>query len=398
MKSVPQDIRELQRLVNTGKLFAVQDWIKEGRAVKPPAPGGRSKSVLVTAAETGFHSMVEVLLRVGGWTAKELGQALEVARSLKHFEVAAILATQGAAPITLDFEESCENLDLFMMERHLRDGIDPNQGNVFASVLISKKARPLLGFYRQFRSEFPALDDQAALALSYAVQYRQLRWIALLVWAGADPFRPVPWDSNGSFPVAGEDATTAAHRAMWIPDNKETLKALKLTPSPTQAIELLSVTHTPNVQIFRTFLAALPASQINDTPRGSSTMLERWVSRSEQRSFFGNVADPNVNDEALRCLELLLDSGAHWNPPPDELRYIRRNLLSHHPRYVVQILRLLLYTPKAANLPSLLELCRSNTLLARIEQVDKPLIEEIRSLRKVSGKPNDADVSTSTEI
>jgi hypothetical protein len=65
-------------------------------------------------------------------------------------------------------------------------GTDPNKDNVFARALCSIKARPLLGFYRQFRTEFPALDDQAALALSEAVNSSQVRWTALLACAGAD--------------------------------------------------------------------------------------------------------------------------------------------------------------------------------------------------------------------
>jgi 23S rRNA C2498 (ribose-2'-O)-methylase RlmM len=100
-----------------------------------------------------------------------------------------------------------------MMEQQLRAGTNPNDGNVFAQVLDSKKARPLLGFFRQFRAEFPALEDQAALALAEAVKHRQVRWVALLAWAGADPFRPVPNSLDETFPVDPDDCTTAAREA-----------------------------------------------------------------------------------------------------------------------------------------------------------------------------------------
>jgi hypothetical protein len=84
----------------------------------------------------------------------------------RHFGIAELLESRGARPKPMDFQTCCEKLDLFMMERHLRAGTDLNQDNVFAQALSSMKARPLLGFYRQFRGEFPALDDQAALALA----------------------------------------------------------------------------------------------------------------------------------------------------------------------------------------------------------------------------------------
>jgi hypothetical protein len=66
------------------------------------------------------------------------------------------------------------------------------------------KARLLLRFYKSFRTEFPNLDDQAALALYDAVANEQVGWTALLAWAGADPFRPVPWNFEDAFPADPE--------------------------------------------------------------------------------------------------------------------------------------------------------------------------------------------------
>ena len=40
-----------------------------------------------------------------------------------------------------------------------------------------------------------------------------MRWTALLAWAGADPFRPVPSDLFSAFPVDPDDFTTAAKEA-----------------------------------------------------------------------------------------------------------------------------------------------------------------------------------------
>jgi hypothetical protein len=102
-------------------------------------------------------------------------------------------------------------------------------------------------------------------------------------------------------------------------------------------------------------------------------------------------------NENLRRLELLLDAGAHWNPDLKEMRYLRRNLLDHDNRYIVQLLRLLLYTPDAANLDTLLELCRSQTLMARIGTVDAPLVQEIHSLRKKRRLLSGAYASANTE-
>jgi hypothetical protein len=65
--------------------------------------------------------------------------------------------------------------------------------------------------------------------------------------------------------------------------------------------------------------------------------------------------------------------------------------MEHEPRYIVQLLRLLMYTPNAANTDSLIELCRSQTLLGKIAAVDLPLVQEIKQLRKAH-----PDITTST--
>ena len=212
---LPEDFQQLLDLVNKGKLFDMQDWIKSGKRLRSPEGADYNAQVLNEAVGTGFHSLVEELLRAGGWSADELAVALDSARYYKRFDIAELLLNHGAQSKQLDFQTCCENLDLPMMERHLRAGADPNRDNDFARALSRVKARPLLGFYKQFHTEFPALQDQAALALSEAVQKNQLRWTALLAWAGADPFRHVPTDLDTPFPPDPDNYTTAAKEAVW---------------------------------------------------------------------------------------------------------------------------------------------------------------------------------------
>jgi hypothetical protein len=395
--AIHADLKALLRLVQAGKLFAVQDWIKAGKPLRLPAGSQPKTSALYTAVESGFHSLVEELLRAGGWSAPELSAALERARERRRFDLAELLGQRGAKAKPMDFESSCDKLDLFMMEQQLRAGTNPNDGNVFAQALDSKKARPLLGFFRQFHTEFPALEDQAALALAEAVKNRQIRWVALLAWAGADPFRPVPNSLDESFPADPDDCTTAAREAAWI-NNPEILKVLHLKPTPDQALELLSsISYRHDAKFFQQLLGIIPRERINDTPRASSKVLESLVGQYPHRNFITNIPDEKANAENLQCLELLLNAGARWNPPPEDLRHSRRNLLGHDDRYIVQLLRLLLYTPDAANLDTLLELCRSQTLMARIGTVDAPLIQELHTLRKNRRLLNDADASANTE-
>jgi hypothetical protein len=275
------------------------------------------------------------------------------------------------------------------MERHLRAGTDPNEHNAFAEALCTIKARPLLRFYRQFRAEFPTLDNQAALALCNAVQHNQVRWTALLAWAGADPFRPVPSDRYASFPVDAENATTAAHEALWR-NHPDILKVLRLNPTPEQAAKLLNETaHKPNSTLFRSLVSKATPSVINDTPHGSSSALERLLRREHGHSPWSTETETKEETETLQFIEMLLDVGAKWRPPAEELRGIRRALLKNNSRYIVQVIRLLLYTPGAVDIPLFLEFCRSQTLLSQITVADPHLHEEVKELqnstRNVSG-------------
>lgn len=131
--------------------------------------------------------MVEVLLRAAVFSAEDLAYALDFARDRSRFEIAELLVQFGATAKEIDFKTACENLDFPTAERLLRAGFDPNKENNFAKVLSDVKAKPLIGFYKNHRAKFPVLDDQAAIALRIAVQNNDVRWAALLRWAGAEP-------------------------------------------------------------------------------------------------------------------------------------------------------------------------------------------------------------------
>jgi hypothetical protein len=307
------------------------------------------------------------------------------------------LLRHGVQPKQLDFQTCCHDLDLTMMERHLRAGTDPSHDNGFAQALSSVRARPLLRFYRQFRSEFPALDDQAALALSEAVQKNQVLWVALLAWAGADPFRPVPSDLSGKFPVDPEDYTTAAMEAVSH-NHPEILKALHLNPTPEQAVQLLNETvYRADPVQFRSLMLKVNSAVINDNPRGGSTALDTLLRRHRDSSPWNSDTPAKDETDTLQCIEMLLDVGARWKPPLGDLRHLRRALNKNDARYIVQVLRLLLYTPGAVDLPQFLEFCNSQSLVSQIAVADPRLHQELKALRKSSRKLSACDEAARTE-
>src|SRR5881394_627067 len=349
--ALPDELRELFDLVNQGKLFGLQEWIAVGKPLQFDEVMGSRRYLLEEAIRTGFHSVVEVLLRADGWSAEDLAHSLEFARDRSRYDISELLEKFGARGKELDFLTACEKLDLATAERLLRAGFDPNKTNDFASVLSAVKAKPLIGFYKNHRAEFPVLNDQAAIALRIAVGKNEVRWAALLVWAGADPFRLAPDNLDESFPFDPEKHSwgTAGEDAVWRGDS-QMLKVLHLNPTPEQAVTLLkATTYKHNVPLFKTLLANIPREQINKTGRNSCEVLEKFVGSWPDENIFTRVSNEQGNAEKLQCIELLLDAGARWNPPVEELKGDRRYLLRHDAKYIVQLIRLLLHTPNAAD-------------------------------------------------
>ena len=75
--ALPDKLRELLDLVNQGKLFGLQEWIAAGKPLQFDEVMGSRRYLLEEAIRTGFHSVVEVLLRAGVWSAEDLAHSLE---------------------------------------------------------------------------------------------------------------------------------------------------------------------------------------------------------------------------------------------------------------------------------------------------------------------------------
>lgn len=389
------ELEDLSALIKTGQLFAVQNWIAEKRELRGPpelsSVDADRLCPLLQAVRSGFHSMVDVLIKAGGWSQRRLDEAFDLATAAHRPDIARLLRDGGATMQSLDFAEVCRSMNQAFMEEALRNGCNPSRENGFAHALQrSAAARPLLSFYRKMRAEFPALDNQASLALAVSARNGKARATALLAWAGADPFREVPYDLEDDDWDFNQDenyrnTTTAAQEAISS-GKAEILKSLKLKPTPTQACGLMErASWTPSVELMRLLLAMLPDKNPNISERGSCPALESLVKRSRPISFgYSSVEKEDTN--AIGCIEVLLDAGARWNPPPEEIRHARRWLLEHDPLYVVRVIRLLLYTPGACDPKLVLELCRTPKFRQQLTSGDPKLWEELWALAAAPAK------------
>src|SRR4051812_19302221 len=102
-EKLPDDLKELCSLCRAGKLFAVQEWIRAGRPHRMPA-GNFATSPIRTAIESGFHSMVEVLLQEGTVDQDEKDDALIRAVDGRNLDLVELLSQYGADVRRVDFD------------------------------------------------------------------------------------------------------------------------------------------------------------------------------------------------------------------------------------------------------------------------------------------------------
>jgi len=203
--------RELVEMIKAGQLVELENWIKEGKSLRL-SEADAGISALSVSVKAGFNRLVEVVLQNEKWDAAELSKALNCALSNKRTDLGELLLGAGAPVDQVRFDEACQTMDVKLVECLLEAGADPGKNNGFAQALNEHKAKPLLGIYRGLRAKFPALDRQAALALSETVRAWNLRWTSLLAWAGADPLFPVPYGMDEKWPDDIDYTTSAGSK------------------------------------------------------------------------------------------------------------------------------------------------------------------------------------------
>ena len=131
-----EDIKPLIELCKHGRLFEVQEWIKAGKPVNPPPPpekGARPRSPLQYAIDSGFHSLVQVLIEGGAeiessWKYNALSHALRERR----FDIVQLLVEHGADPKAVEMYYVFDTWQPEIMEYFIEHGADVESGSPLA--------------------------------------------------------------------------------------------------------------------------------------------------------------------------------------------------------------------------------------------------------------------------
>jgi hypothetical protein len=184
----PTEAKELLRLCESGKLYDIDAWIRAGRSLT--VPHEIRKTPLAVAISTGFHSLVELLLR-NEQSQQAKNEALRLAIQLDRRALVELAVVCGADAKSVPFIDVLMTGDRALGAFFLERGADTLTDYPFARAFHELRAKTTLGSYLDCRRSQPdvaqKLQEQVDMALRQFCQEGSLKWVSLLMWAGANP-------------------------------------------------------------------------------------------------------------------------------------------------------------------------------------------------------------------
>jgi ankyrin repeat protein len=236
-----EEAKNLLHLCRAGRLYEVEKWIASGKSIQTSADV--RKTPLHIAINSGFHSLVELLARHEG-RQEAKNQALSFAVSEKQLDFVELLVAHGAQPRSIPLADVLLNWEPAMIRFFLENGADVITGAPFA-VAFREKIRTALRPYVEYKKAHPelasGLQEQADRALRHFCNEGDLKWLSLLLWAGANPRSRGP-DLDDRWADDPECHTTALKEAC-SKGNLDVLKKLKIDPHTDDLSELLRARH-----------------------------------------------------------------------------------------------------------------------------------------------------------
>ncbi len=372
-----EELQPLVRMCRTGMLFDVVEWIRTGQPIALPEASSskaRKHNPLRIAVESGFHSIVQVLLQARAPISEGSYSALAHAVELRRPDLVALLFEQGASPSQISMRLVVEMWNPEVIDLFIAQGASFTRDNALAWGLMNK-IRPALGLVKRFGPSDPAIMQQADFALRFHAGEGNLKWVSLLLWADAnpltkgwyrfedldDPERPLEEPEGSSaieIAIVSRSMDVLSHKKMLPrPDPAEPQTLLLLDHACHSGCEVLALVlsrgHEP---------ALLP-----DRGTGGLTSVIAWMAfdvsfRDLQPGSLNEGIDSDRSREMMKMLHMLIANGAQWLPEnAQRISDSRKHFLKLAPKYILEFVWLL-QTYKAGRRHDVEELIRTPSM------------------------------------
>jgi len=337
-----EDAKHLLKLCRTGRLYELEKWIADGKPVDVAAV--IRGTLLQVALETGFYSLIELIAKHETNQASK-NAALADAVSMRRLDFVQLLVENGAEARSVPFADVLTCWDPKIIQFFMDQGADLVEGAPFA-VAFGEKIRTALRPFMESKRAHPELLDklreQADCALRHFSYKGDLKWVSLMLWAGADP-RTVGPNLEKEYTNDPECYTTALKEASYS-GNVEVLKKLKPDPARDNVAELfhcIAVSGHVEAILYLLEIGAKP----NDKANGGSSALDScmWQLNFGNYSLYHKKLRSKYDvSKGLECARELASHGAIWNPDDQSvLNSLRRSLYGCEPGVTIELLQLL---------------------------------------------------------
>ncbi len=337
-----EESQKLIKLFQSGRLYEIRDWIAAGKPLQT-APEIK-KTLLSVAIKTGFHSLVETVAPYE--TQEARNQGLADAVSQRRLDLVELLVACGAQIKAMPFSNVLLSWQPEIIQFFMDHGADIVTGSPFAVAFgekIRTALRPFLECKRRYPELASELQEQIDRALRKFAYEGDLKWVSLLMWAGANPRSRGPKLGDEYLGRTDEEKAechiTALEQACYQ-ENVEILKRLKPDPERDNLAELLGCAAFGRKETVR-FLLELGANP-NDKPNGASTALDRCLSHLDfEAILYGQRITRWGARRTIECLEELVKRGAIWEPDDSwQMTQVRRTLYRADAEVAVDLLTL----------------------------------------------------------
>jgi hypothetical protein len=329
-------------LCRAGKLYEIEKWIASGKSLRTPREV--MKTPLQIATDLEFHSLVELLVRNED-SQDEKDKALREVVSKRRLDLVQLLVDNGAQVRSVPLTDVLLTWEPSLIRFFLENGADVITGSPFA-VAFGDKIRTALRPFVNYKEAHPeiavSLQAQADRALRHFACEGDMKWISLMIWAGANPRTRGP-TVNDRFENDPECHTTALKEACQK-GNLEVLNKLKVDPRQDDLAALLHSAALSTSKEVIQHLLRLGANP-NNKANGGSSALDRclWHFGFGRFDPYGNkrLVSKYEARETLDCIQALVEKGALWRVEDRrEMISLRQTLCKCDPAITVELVKL----------------------------------------------------------